>query len=77
MTEKDINKIREIFHTEPIQTTGIGNGIIVKFPGHYFKIYDGLDPSSYSVQTWLYGKQSPAVVKNVRSESLINYMRGI
>lgn len=77
MSDYDIDKLRQAFHINPIQTRGTRKGIILKFPFFYIKIYDGNEQSTYSVQVWQYGTQLPYTVQEVRSENLISFIKDL
>lgn len=74
MTDKDLNTLRKIFGIEPIPTTGIGNGVILKLPDIQIKIYDGQFDDTYQVQAFDKDKQVPFLVKNIPTRNLKQFL---
>lgn len=77
MNAYEIEKLEETFHIKAIQTRGNQKGVILKFPCFYLKIYDGKGDTTYSVQVWRYNKQLPFIVKEVRCNELVSFVKNL
>lgn len=72
----DISYLKDYFPLpcECIRTTGIGDGIILKFKTFYLKIYDADDKDShYIVKAYLYGNQQYKFFNYVQYNKIRSY----
>lgn len=72
----DDNELENIFKMKAIETRGDRKGKIFKLKHIYFKIYDHpKKESTYIVQIFLYGEDTPFIEDNVSYDNMEEYIK--
>ncbi len=58
-------------------TTGIGDGVIIRFAEFYIKIYDDPDDFAYKIYHYRYGNPNPFRFDHIKSQDLKKWAKSL